>query len=723
MNKPATYQIADGCGATLHLLGQIGNPYISSVSRWQDDLWYFDNLTSGATPLKSSIRWDFQLPNGRALTDPMHRSLLDSLKRFVWSLFADPRFGAEIKPGSISHLSTGIRYLVSWMVKRDYQSLAELDCDASALFIEELIEYAIAEDSINDGIDDESQPGGRCSVAEENFISFTAAYSRVNVWRLLWRQSDALRDAGIDGLPEQPFNGLSAKAVAQKVTTATIGQIPPLPDLIALALLRTASELLIEPAEDIIKLQSIYLSTYEKFSGMDRLVQLKQAKSKILQFEFSRKYSSAEPWRGPVRSIAGEYLIDSKGNAVPTQLHPVQVLRNLILDIRNACCVVIQGEAGMRISEICSLSVAGDSGDWPAGVSVRRSRTGLNELFYLRGLLAKTTKTPVEVEWLLGCRPLGSKEVPAPVRAIEVLQRLMEPWRSMAKSTHLRESLMVSFMQTNGLPKSVSSIGSIKSEDLRLGQKTFARRYLDWSTFPRDIEHTPYIDTRGACIKTHQWRKNFARYVFQTDSRMIPAIAQQFHHLSLAMTEQGYLGSDPLLIEEMDRTRKASTVDFLYRAARGMGPIAGRLAKVITEHRSELQEIISGKSEGDGKRSLERWVVNRDLQIFFAPHGKCFIKLAPTSARCHEVSGSAHWSINEPNYATRHPSLCAGCSCFAVDNAHVQFWLKRYIENQRAWLLAQKDQKERDYRVVRERADQSLAILLALNEPIPTVEI
>ena len=33
------------------------------------------------------------------------------------------------------------------------------------------------------------------------------------------------------------------------------------------------------------------------------------------------------------------------------------------------------------------------------------------------------------VEWLVGSRPVGSKEIPPPVRALGVLTRLLDPWR------------------------------------------------------------------------------------------------------------------------------------------------------------------------------------------------------------------------------------------------------------------------------------------------------
>jgi hypothetical protein len=145
------------------------------------------------------------------------------------------------------------------------------------------------------------------------------------------------------------------------------------------------------------------------------------------------------------------------------------------------------------------------------------------------------------------------------------------------------------------------------------------------------------------------------------------------------------------------------------------------MAKVIDEHRAEIQALIANKDAGDGRRAIQKWVEQNRLQIFFAPHGKRFIRLDPVSARCHEVGQVVHWLNEEPDYAIRHPSLCAGCSCFLVDKENEEFWLQRYLDNYRAFLQGGSLGKARDYRIARERADQAAAILQALKVPLPEV--
>jgi hypothetical protein len=377
----------------------------------------------------------------------------------------------------------------------------------------------------------------------------------------------------------------------------------------------------------------------------------------------------------------------------------------------------------LRISELCGLEPGIDrESGLPTCVRVRRSYSGLNELFYVDGRLFKTVARAERVEWLVGSRPVGSKEIPPPVRAVHVLARLLDPWRKLARDPKVAKTLFVQPTGSHGMPGK-SGIAITFEDMILVGQRQFVYRYVDLSKLPdrsrRGEDLAAYRDSRGLCLRTHQWRKTFARYICGADSRMLPAVSRHFKHLTLAMTEEAYLGKNPALQDAYESNINQSTARILYENARGKPAQAGRMAKVIDEHRAELQALIANKDERDGRRAIQKWIEQNQLQIFFAPHGKCFIRLDPVGARCHEVGQTVHWLNEEPNYATRHPSLCAGCSCFLVDKEDEEFWLKRYLDNYRAFLQGASDGKAGDYRIARERADQAAAILQALKLPLP----
>jgi hypothetical protein len=349
----------------------------------------------------------------------------------------------------------------------------------------------------------------------------------------------------------------------------------------------------------------------------------------------------------------------------------------------------------------------------PSCIVLRTSRTGLNIVFYLKGLVSKIHSK--EMEWVIGARPADSSYIPPPVRALIVLQQLFHYWRELGE----RDDLIVSFCANIGLPKVKSSIGRPYSQNINLGQKSFLRRYVDLGVLGDNPDVDIYRD--GQALSTHQWRKTFALYVIRTDSRMLPHISQHFKHLSLAMTEQGYIGNDPELIEAMDSVRQQLTARLFYEAATGKTSYAGQMATLIQGHRNMLAQLIKGKEAIPAYRAIEAWVIENDLRIWFAEHGKCLIRLRPNAARCHEQAGTTNWRNDRPNFAFQVPSVCVGCECFLIDSEHIEYWQKRYHSNLDSFTNAERIGRGDEFYVARQRARQSAAILRVLRQEIQVV--
>jgi len=709
----------------------IGDFWVSSQSQWRDRFWQLDNETAGVRPDASRIPWDLALPDGSRLTDPQWAPLLEAFKRFAWSLFADKRgyYGRPLKPGCASELSTGIRCLARWMVRRNFLSFGELDNAASEVFLDDMADEAALADwrpgNIEETIPDRQNNADKIAVG----MSVSQVFRRIHIWLQLWRQAGALRQAGILALPEPPFNGRSAKQVARDLATRVASLIPPLPDEVALPIMNAAHRMIGLAAEDVIRLHEMYaegvqaaINDGQKWRNPQNDRGLRAVKG----FQFSVLPGEREPWHAPPdQAEVDDFWAIYKRGYAPSRFSGSELLRSLVCSIRDACSIVVQSETGLRVSELCGLEpgINPESG-LPTCIRIRRSHSGLNELFFVDGRLFKTVASPQKVEWLVGSRPVGSKEIPPPVRALEVLTRLLDPWRRMAKDPRLPRTLFVQPKGCSGMPGK-SGIAATFGDMILVGQRQFVFRYVDFCKLPdrnrRGEDLAVYRESRGLCLRTHQWRKTFARYICGTDSRMVPAVSRHFKHLTLAMTEEAYLGKNPALQDAYESNINQSTARILYENARGKPAQAGRMAKLIDEHRAELQALIANKDERDGLRAVQKWVEQNRLQIFFAPHGKCFIRLDPVGARCHEVGQTVHWLNEEPHYEFRHPSLCAGCSCFLVDKENEEFWLERYVDNYKAFLEGAAQGKANDYRIARERADQAAAILQALKVPVPEV--
>jgi hypothetical protein len=366
-----------------HLLPneQLRDVQVSVKSNWYSREWWIKNPTPGSPDENSCVVWDFTLPDGSRFTDAHHATLLDSFRRVVWSLLVDPRESGPLKPGSLGKFASGMRTMVRWMVANGYRELSALDAAASAEFLDDLPRI------LGRGGAEAEVSGGDEQFDEEEFTP-SLVYAQTHVWAQTFRQSGALLDAGINPMPEPPFGGMDGWTVAKRIATLVIGQIPPLPDEVALPILREATRWL-DKAQGVLERQTRYFADKANPTG-----------------------TFGPQQRGLVRKDF-DWLAD-------------------------ACIILVEALTGLRIGEICGLLGGWDEqADLPICVTKRPSKTGLNELFYLRGNLAKTRSIGGDVEWLLGSRPRGSDLNPLPVRALIALERLMAPWRVLGQTDRL----------------------------------------------------------------------------------------------------------------------------------------------------------------------------------------------------------------------------------------------------------------------------------------------
>ncbi|GAA4255508.1 hypothetical protein GBZ26_06045 [Azospirillum formosense] len=367
----------------------------------------------------------------------------------------------------------------------------------------------------------------------------------------------------------------------------------------------------------------------------------------------------------------------------------IQRVRQLVLSIRSAAHLVIQAMTGMRISEICGLKARIDPlTGLPRSVQVQDSLSGLAEVFILTSDLSKTEEIPRAVPWVLGYRPKGSTELPPAVQAIILLDRLLEPWRTLLDT----DDLFVSFRALQGLPKSHAGLGRISSERLRGGVKDFIEEWVDLTALPdeaarptMDKELVSYRESHGRNIKTHQLRKCFGYFASNVDRRLLPMLQMNFHHVSAAMTDGGYTGN-PVLERDINDVRHQSLALETLEIARGKSGMAGRHGEHLQRRIvADLGPRIEGLSTEDAY--LEAWVYVEEAgihRLFFEPYGICGA-LSASEMACHEVGGTidiARWSHRlTPNWKTRRPSLCAGCKSFAIARKHLPYWESRYIDN------------------------------------------
>ncbi|ALT79047.1 hypothetical protein [Paucibacter sp. KCTC 42545] len=660
---------------------------VSSRSYWRDPKWYLDVQKVGFRDSVGRFNWGIDMGSGSTLLDPAWEELLEDCRVLVYSLVYDPRMtGAQDAFTVSTRFGTQLRKLLTWMAEFGYDHFGQLDSEASWEFYEHVLN---------------SHRKAKAEVTPQSL------QNDLQVLVTIHRHSLALQDAGARVIPEAPYNGEAPGKVADKAATAADGWIPPLPDEVALKILGTSFRWIEQPMDDVLALIALQQRVVP---SNGTTVRGRPVETALASFVFSVLPGETEPWHPSLNT--------SLDVASP---QASRELRKLVLHAGAACAVLVQGTTGMRISELAALRGGTDAETGlPSCVRIRPSKTGLNELFMVQSQVTKIYDGTV-MEWVIGMRPAGSAYIPPAVRAIQRLDALFSPWRDAVTAPQL--ILTPAGVTTLGRTTGVSAT----LEQISTNMKRFVAAYCGLETLP-DVLQTPSgsLDLRvyktGEGFRTHQWRKTYALYALRTDSRMLPAISQHFKHMSMAMTEQGYIGNDPGLLDSIDSVRRQRTVAFLLQQASGTTVIAGGMADLVREHRQRLKDVVGDAKGTDAYLLMEEWVVQGDVRIWFAEHGKCFMSLTPGSARCHSIAKTDPWLMRHPNYANRTASVCGGCKCFAVDGEHVEFWKERYQRNS-AVLAAAGADRSAGYKVAQERVRQSESILRTLGAQVNEVGV
>lgn len=316
-------KILQGEHTTVAIVSEIGNgmsaypteacpnPWVSSTSRWRDSRWFLDNPTPGASAHNSAIEWNMLFEDGTNSLDACHADLLEQFRRLAWSLFADPRAGKALKPGTANFLSIGLRELLRWMVKNRYARMSELDSTASQRYLDDCqarLDGVAQEDSLEDLLDENELGALDTADREDNEetlqdtdaalqVTESWVHSRLAVWRHMWGQRAAMRAAGVEPPPQEPFGGRKTSHLAKEMATKAIQNIPPLPDEVAVAVMNAAHAYMETAAPDVLRMVEDMLAlrdTYRKYQIVSR---------RMKKWKFSVPPGSDQPWHLPLAEV------------------------------------------------------------------------------------------------------------------------------------------------------------------------------------------------------------------------------------------------------------------------------------------------------------------------------------------------------------------------------------------------------------------------------------
>lgn len=483
-------------------------------------------------------------------------------------------------------------------------------------------------------------------------LAMTTVLKSLRLINDLWMQRSLLDDAP----PEDPIDAEWARKL--RISGPTGAGHPYTPDEIAVPLLAAALRLTGQPAEDLIALRDQVQRHYDNAvgAGLGRTHAGRTAVKAARSFQFSILPGETAPWEGPFTST--------------------KRLRHLLDRVIDACFVLIAWMVGPRASEIFGLTCG--------CIQEHAAADGAETYHYLVGRIWK------------GAGPGGRQHrwpAPAPVvHAIDLMERLSEPMRRRIG----RDELLLA-MGSTGV------IGPTPRIDLGNKSTWLVRLNTGFASYIK----LPDYQGRPWRLSTMQGRKTFARMVAKRDRTGLDALRAHLGHITRAMTDRHYVGTDFDLKELVDRhaldeTRTA--LEALLTAPR-LGGRAGRAINARSQFRGRMVDA-----------EVRTWVDNvlreTDMRLGTCDWGWCLYRRE--SASC---LGDEHG----PNPVLRTESVCAGCANFAVARRHRPVWEARRQRNGTLLAFPALDPDSRALALA--RIAECDRILLELDDPSPETAV
>jgi integrase len=456
-----------------------------------------------------------------------------------------------------------------------------------------------------------------------------------------------------DGLSVDPCPGGSTGFLAG-VGAASQRSWPYTPDPVAIALIRGATDYLEGCAVDLLRARELYAHA---------VATVKQ------------RGHTPEVWRkASARVLRSIVLTTPRGDH---RLASAAELAEFIDVLYVACFVVIGYLVGLRASELLHLQ-SGCLKPLPDAHS--GADTGL---MVIQGTIFKR-------EPGFHGRPHQWVAPPPAAHAIAVLEALSAPHR--ARDNRAQLWLRARPGHHSGASEwqvdSQARLRVLSSGELR----ALIERCAPWFELPTH-------EGKRWKLSTHQGRKTFVRFAALRDRSALLALAQHLGHRERAITDQGYVGSDYRLNQEIDAAILEQSVG-AWEQMLSADRLGGRAGAEILAQRPRFRGT---RMKQDLKR-YARTLVDAGLTLGVCDWGFCVYR---------QQHSACLGTATAPNPVRREPSTCARCQNFTVTQKHRGYWLEQARRCEA--LLNEPALPTQTLKIARMRLSEALTILRSLD--------
>ena len=419
---------------------QGGNPQVSHLSRFHDEVWDFSNEIQNPSTDKSQKRigWSFEVPRGGRFNEPVFGQLMLASKQFIYALRWHPIDGAPLAASAVVQLFSRTKRFLDHLLSYPHPILR---------FKDVLPHHC--EDYI------QSVLGGAFSVSHK--------YALLQVLQRLFQY----REVMIDGLVMDPFQGRSVrKFVGYTHARQLETQTQVIPEEILGLLVRASLE---------------YVDRFADYL-LDTCDAIEDIRAGGRSFDYwSNRYLNEH--------VPTTYGLD--GTKFQSGVCSVRQLNHELNYLQTACFVLIAFATGMRVSEILSLR---------EGCCETQKEPGQSDLVWLRSRVFKMQGVPEgrKAKWLGG--PVCARAVRVLERLGKRVRRRLKArflWLPIPSFQRPREpnplvALAISWRLRNFI--AMLGLRDASGRPFHLHPHMF-RRYAAFQTMPGEIITAPAMAT------------------------------------------------------------------------------------------------------------------------------------------------------------------------------------------------------------------------------------
>lgn len=503
--------------------------------------------------------WDLDVDDDdfvRINFDGIPMNLVSAAKALVWLAMLPSPGGTRRKPNTVAWCANDLPWVLGFVedLTRKVEGAAQLDMALLGPPHFEAFMQTM-----------------RNMIGRPEAPSRHVAQRAIHCWALLGEFRDEMQHLGLPALKFDPLAGATVQSLAEPFEKGSSDQISSLPDGAAALVLTTAEDFL-ERGDEIVEFQARVLAALRRDGG-DAAGDTVAA---VRDF----------PWRPQPDGSPCSWSVCASWDVK----NAMAIARKVVWAGVGACVTVFFGEMGPRRSELCTIRGGRDPATGLPACIERVEFAGLT-IFLVNGRVVKKRGEGGEpAAWTAGVEIIGSNELPPVVRALDLLQRICEPWCDPEEGEpHLFQAFDLRRRQVDRERRPKTS----RKQTVSFRLEQFLRDYVDWSRLANDPETRSLADRGWEKTSARALRKTLVTYGLRLDGSLLGALREELHHRRDEETDGSYCVNDPKLFE---RARELASLEvaraMLERSGAARGP-RGPLETVLDAHVEDVRGILS----------------------------------------------------------------------------------------------------------------------------------